>query len=216
VNLTHSRNARTSVSISVIVADDHPIVREGVIALLTLDQQLSVVGVAESFLDLWKVLQSTTVDVVVLDIGNMGAPPIATVTQFVRSYPNVSIVVFSSNVELAPELLHAGVLGYVVKEELTKHLLAAIASAHQGERFLSPSVQEYLERCEARPVKDRLTPQQLNTLRLLYLDLSTREIAQTLNLDEGTIYNYVLQLKQRTGCQTRKELIDWYRQVYGS
>jgi DNA-binding NarL/FixJ family response regulator len=202
--------------ISVIIADDHPIVRDGLVAVLSLGCDIHVAGVAASFPELRTLLQSTTADVIVLDIGNMGAPPISSVAELVRMYPNMAIIVFSSTAELAPELLYAGVKGYVIKEDRTKHLHEAIMCVLEGETFLSTSVQEYLERCEAQPGQARMTPAQLTVLRFLSLNYSTREIAQALNLDEGTIYNYVLTLKQKTGCRSRKELSDWYSQVYGS
>ena len=200
---------------SIIVADDHPIVREGVVALLSTQPHLRVVATAANFVDLWEVLRTTRTDVVVLDIGNMGAPPIETVERLTRAYPQLAIIVFSSSVDLAPELLRAGARGYMVKEDLTTHLLTAIREVQHERRFLSPQAQEYLERCQTQPGPQRFTRQELHVLKLLHQGQSTHDIAEALGIDVGTVYNYVFKLKTKTGCHDRIQLVDWYRRCYG-
>src|SRR5690349_1793828 len=112
--------------IRVIIADDHPIVRAGLQTILEQDPQVVIAGVATNFSEVREVLRRGPADVVVLDLGGMGGAPLTLVSRLQREYPNVAIVAFSSSVDLAPELLQAGVCGYVVKEELVTQLLTAI------------------------------------------------------------------------------------------
>lgn len=112
---SQSTSAGQMPAIRVIVADDHPIVRDGIQAVLASDPQMHIVGVATRFDDLLTVLATESADVLVLDLGGMGGAPLSLVTRLQRDYPHLAIVVFSSSVDLAPELLQAGVRGYVVK-----------------------------------------------------------------------------------------------------
>src|SRR5512144_1736318 len=88
--------------------------------------------------------------VLILDLGGMAGAPLPLVTRVRRQFPGVAIVVFSSSVDLALELLQAGVCGYVVKEELSAQLLHAIHAARAGQRFLSPVVEEYVTQTTMR------------------------------------------------------------------
>jgi len=124
-------------------------------------------------------------------------------------------VVFSTSVDLAPELVQAGATGYVVKEELAAQLVTAIETAHAGQRFVSPIVQEYLHRCEVDRGQPWFTPKELSVLKLLAQGLGTTAIADQLGIDPRTVHNYVLKLRDKTGCDQRTQLAAWYQRVYG-
>jgi CheY-like chemotaxis protein len=118
--------------IRVIIADDHPIVRDGLEALLGTDCRVEVVGMANNFAEVLDVLGRMSADVLVLDLGGMGCAALTLVTRLRREHARVAIVVFSSSVDLAPELLQASVISYIVKEELSEQLLTAIHAARAG------------------------------------------------------------------------------------
>ena len=99
---------------------------------------------ATSFAEVVDLLATVQAQVLILDLGGMAGAPLTLVTRVRREHPGVAIVVFSSSVDLAPELLQAGVYGYVVKEELSAQLMDAIHAARAGQRFLSPVVEEYV------------------------------------------------------------------------
>lgn len=204
----------TNQPVRVVIADDHPIVRTGLQTTLNESLLVETVGVVASFADLLSCLWETPADVVVLDLGGMGATPVSMVGRLLREYPKLGCVIFSSSVDLAPELLQLGVQGYVVKEELEEHLVAAICAANGGARYLSPIVKQYVDRSHSARLGHGLAPQEVNVLRLLANGLSTLAIAQELAIDARTVQNYITSIRRKTGCHERTELAGWYRRTF--
>lgn len=200
--------------IHVLVADDHPIVRDGLSAILQTEPDIRLAGTASNFAEVLSNLGTIRVDVLVLDLGGMGGAPLALVKRIAREHPHVAIVAFSSSVDFAPELLQAGVRGYVAKEELSASLVTAIRTAQQGQRFLSQTVEEYVSRAGRRE-HEPLTFQELNVLRLIWQGLGTEAIAKQLVLTTNTTQNYITALRRKLGCEERTQLADWYRRMYG-
>ncbi len=197
--------------IRVMVADDHPIIIEGTTAYLTTRSHLQVVGVAKSYAALRDLLATTTADVLILDLSGMGEAPITMVTQLRAAYPQLQIVVFSAIVSLAPDLLAAGASGYVVKEELTEQLLAAIEAASRNETYRSRLVEAYLARLQSSPVWADLSAREQAIMRLLVEGSTTVAIAEALRLDPRTVQNQIVGLQHKTGLRERAHLIAWYR-----
>jgi DNA-binding NarL/FixJ family response regulator len=201
--------------IRVIIADDHPVVRDGLLTIQAGHHQIQIVGVATSFEQVLDLLATIPADVLILDCRGMGGAPLTAVSRIRREYPQVGIVIFSSVVDLAPELLQAGVRGYVVKEELPSQLIAAICAIHAGQCFLSPIVEEYVQHATSQRVQHRLTQQELTVVTLLAEGLGTPDIAAHLGINERTVQYHITNALQKTGCQRRPQLIHWYLQIYG-
>lgn len=210
-----TRARTTSPSIRVVIADDHPVVATGLLAVLRQNPAIEVVGIARSFGEAVQVLQSTPADVLILDLLGMHGSPLVTVAQLRQSYPSLAIVVYSSNETLAPELLRAGVLGYVAKDEVLDHLVRAIESTARRQRYVSPNVEAYLERTSDMQHARRLSPKEQLVLKLLAQGLNTAEIAAQMGIATHTVLNYLTDVRAKTGCVGRTELVDWYRQIYG-
>jgi DNA-binding NarL/FixJ family response regulator len=206
---------KTFQPIRVIIADDHPIVREGLDAILGSDRQVHIVGVATNFAEVLALLGAVQAHVLVLDLGGMAGAPLTLVARVRREYPHVAIVVFSSSVDLAPELLQAGVCGYVVKEELSAQLLTAIHAARAHQRFLSSVVEEYVIQTTNGRRQHHLAPKELNVLKLLAQGLGTSAIAEQLAIDPRSVQNYITTLRRKIGCEERIQLVDWYKRMYG-
>lgn len=202
--------------IRVVVADDHPIVRRGIEATLAASPLVEADAYVATFSDLLVCLRETPTDVVVLDLGGMGAAPVSMVTRLLRDYPNIGCVIFSSSVDIAPELLQLGVLGYVVKEELEEHLVDAICAAHGRGRYLSPRVKQYVERSHNVRTEHSLAPQEVNVLRLMASGLGTTAIAHELAIDGRTVQNYITSVRRKTGLFERTQLVNWYLRTYGA
>ena len=201
--------------IRVMIADDHPIVREGLQTSLAKSPHVQVVGIATSFVEVVDLLASVQVHVLVLDLGGMAGAPLTLVTRVRREHPEIAIVVFSSSVDLAPELLQAGVCGYVVKEELSAQLIDAIHAARAGQRFLSPVVEEYVIQSTNGRREHQLAPKELHVLKLLAQGLGTVAIAEQLGIDPRSVQNYITTLRRKIGCAERIQLVDWYNRMYG-
>jgi DNA-binding NarL/FixJ family response regulator len=201
--MTHERTR-------IVIADDHPIVLAGLCRMLEQVAQLEVVAIARSFAEVLASAQEHVVDVVILDLGGMHGSPIAVVQQLTREHPQLKVIVFSSTIDLAPELLEAGAMGYVAKEELPSVLVEAITAVRESQQFFSPLVRAYLE----QSTRTTLTPKELISLKLLAQGLTTPEIAAQLQIDPRTVQNYITSMRRKTGCLQRTQLVDWYRRTY--
>jgi DNA-binding NarL/FixJ family response regulator len=198
-------------TLQVVIADDHPVIQSGLEAQFRDDPEIQIVGSIAQFADLLDQLHRSPIDVLVLDLRGMGEAPITMVIQLRRAFPNLAIVVFSSAVDMAPELLQHGALGYVVKDEQLNHLRQAILAAHRGIRYLSPSVAAYIEQRHLLSQETQLRPRELRVLQLLDEHASTEQIATELQIDPRTVQNYISELLHKTGCEGRFQLAGWYR-----
>lgn len=201
--------------ITVAIADDHPIVLEGLHTLLNAAPRIKLVGRARNAAELHTLLASTTVDVLVLDLGGMGEAPLTLVYQLRRTYPSIAVVVFSSSVDLAPEVLRAGVRGYIVKEDLGSHLVAAVYAAHAGQSCRSTAVEDYLLQTTTMRHQHHLAPKEVLVLQLLAQGFGTVEIAEQMQIDSRSVQNYITALRRKLGVAERVQLVNWYRRMYG-
>lgn len=200
--------------IRVIIADDHPIIWDGLITALARDPRVEVVAAVASFQELSESLCNHIVDVVLLDLMGMGKAFIPLVERLTQKFPHQAIVVFSSKTDMVPEMLKAGARGYVTKQELSHCILGAVKAVAAGGQFLSPIAQTYLARATAQGENFHLRPREVSVLKLMSDGLITKQIADELGIQKGVVDNYVTSLKKKTRCTTRMELIDWYRHAY--
>lgn len=198
--------------IRVLVADDHPIILDGIQTLLAQAPSITVVGTARSFHAVSEVLDQVDADVLILDLGGMDGSPLVLIHRLQREHPLLRVIVFSSSIDLAPELIAAGASGYVAKEELPTTLMMAISSVFSGQAFLSPLVQEHLEQLST---PSPLTPKEQIALKLLAQGLGTEEIAAQMRIDPRSVQNHITSMRRKTGCFERTQLVDWYRRTYG-
>lgn len=202
----------------IVIADDHPVVISGVVAGLREHPQMEIIETVGSFAQLAERLPHLSADILLLDLAGMSEDVGAAtfVEGLRRTYPEMKIIILSSDVSLAPELLKAGAQGYVSKGEPQHFVPSAIVVVSAGHQFVSPSVQAYLDRCRtARGGSTTLTPQQLTIAKLLHQGLTTTGIASQLGIERETVLNHITEAKRRTGCTTRFEFVQWYLQCYG-
>ncbi|NTU82812.1 MAG: response regulator transcription factor [Chloroflexales bacterium] len=197
--------------IRILIGDDHPIVCDALCTLLANAEQFTVVATARSFPEVVAVARRLPADVVILDLEGMEGSPLAVIQRLQRDVPALKVIVFSSTIDLAPDLLEAGAAGYVAKEELSSVLVAAITAVVAGQTFRSPFVEEYLERSRR---ETSLTPKEQLALKLLAQGLTTLEIAEYMHIEPRSAQNYITSLLRKTGCAQRLQLVDWYRRKY--
>ncbi len=198
-------------SVRVVIADDHPVLRRGLRSALDSDRGLEVVGEVGSFPELMRFLEHTSSDVVLLDLGGMGTPPITAVSALKRTYPQLAIIIYSSTLSGARELLRIGAQGYIAKEDWEDDVVTAIHTVMHGQVFLSPTVNDYLERSGTARKEHKLAPKEWDVLKLIAEGYGTQEIMAHLMLAEQTVSNYVHSLFRKTGCTERTQLVEWYR-----
>jgi two-component system, NarL family, response regulator LiaR len=184
--------------IRILVVEDQSVVREGVVAILSLQTDLEVVGEAADGLQAVDAARKTHPDVILLDMVMPRQDGLTTIPQLKDVSPASRILVLTSFAESnrVYQAIKAGALGYLLKDTTRTQLLQSIRDVAHGQASLHPSIamkviheidhsQEYSE------VGEPLTRRELETLRLIARGLSNQEIASALVVHERTIAKYV-------------------------
>ncbi|HKZ73261.1 MAG TPA: response regulator transcription factor [Steroidobacteraceae bacterium] len=183
--------------LTVLLVDDHAIVREGLRALLEDAASLRIVGEAANGNDAVEAARRLRPQVVLMDFKMPGLPAPDAIRAIRALLPGTQVLVLTSYAEdrQVEEVLEAGALGYVLKDVVAAELVRAITTVARGEPWLHAEAQRSLVRRMSRPaVVDPLallTDRERSVLKLLAKGKSNRDIGQALHLTEGTVKGYV-------------------------
>jgi two-component system response regulator NreC len=204
------------VAISIILADDHPVVRRGMQTLLERVRDFSIVGVAADGLEAVRLTETLKPDILVLDLMMPGLSGLEALRILRDRSPQTRIVILSMHRSSAfvVQALQSGAAGYVLKESTEENLVRAVREAAAGRRFLSPPVTEiaisaYIEQSKTGlfDPHETLTPRQREVLQLAAEGKTNAEIAARLNISPRTVENHRTALMQRLGLRNQTELI---------
>ena len=132
--------------ISVLIADDHTVVRQGLKQILSTDTQMSVVAEATNGNEVLRALERAKVDVLILDVTMPGKNGLDTLKEVKRNYPALPVLVLSMHPEdqFAIRMLRAGASGYITKESAPEELVEALRKVCRGGKYVSPQLAERL------------------------------------------------------------------------
>jgi two-component system, NarL family, response regulator LiaR len=199
-----------STPVRVMIVDDHAIVREGLMMLLSEESGIEVVGEARNGSEAVLRADLLQPDVILMDLVMPEMDGIAATAQIRQKQPGCQVLVLTSFAEnqRVPDAIQAGAIGYLLKDVLKGELLNAILAAAQGQPTLHPEAQRQLMQQMMTPVETNLlgslTEREMDVLRLIAHGHSNKEIAAALFLTEGTVKGYVstilgkLQVADRT------------------
>jgi len=179
--------------IRILVADDHPIVRGGIVALLTDTDDLQVVGQAATGLEAVALALELQPDLVLMDLRMPGIDGDEATARILRSSPGIRVVVLTTYETDASILtaIEAGASGYLLKAAPQEELLAGIRSVARGELALAPAVAALLVQRMKTPAVS-LTARETEVLKLVAQGHSNPEIAARLFLGEATVKTHLL------------------------
>lgn len=201
-----------SARISVLLVDDHAVVREGYRRLLELSGGITVVGEATCAAEAYQQYCNLSPDVAVMDITLPGVSGIEAMRRILAHEPKARVLMFSmyEDAIFVRRALEAGAAGYLTKAAAPHVLVEAVASVAAGRRFLSPDVAQILAlqpMSAERATHDVLSAREFEVLKLLVDGCSLNEIAQQLGLTTKTVSNHQSSIRQKLGAETATQLL---------
>lgn len=194
--------------ITVVLADDHNLIRTGLRAMLEAEEDLRVIGEAPDPATAQKLVRDRKPDVLVLDLNMPGAEPASDVPALREEVPGTAIVVLTMQAEprRARELLRAGASAYVLKQAAERQLTAAIRAVASGGTYIDPELGGEVAQLGPDPL-EQLGDRDRELLRLLALGHTNREIGEKLYLSVRAVEVNRAKLLEKLNLETRPDLV---------
>jgi two-component system, NarL family, invasion response regulator UvrY len=196
--------------VSVLLVDDHAVVREGYRRLLERHHDIAVIGEAVDAATAHSLFCCLDPQIVVMDITLPGTSGIVAMQRMLVYRPDARVLIFSMHEDaiFARRALQAGAFGYVTKASAPHVLVDAVHAVAAGKKYLSPEMAQKLALNEfSRDQADRLSAREFEVLRLLAQGHSIKEIAESMGLNPKTVSNHQTAIKQKLGADTAIQLL---------
>ena len=201
--------------IRILIVDDHPLIREGLRAVLETQPDMELVGEAWDGNEAVVRALALRPDVVLMDLSLPRKDGIEAIREIIRGVPSVRVLVLSNYLDDDKVFgaLKAGAKGYILKETSSQELRQAVRSVYQGKSALDPAVQRKLvdqlagmNNSDSRPEND-LTERELEVLRLMARGFTNPQIAARLSVAEGTVRFHVSNVLRKLGMENRTQAV---------
>ncbi len=201
--------------IKVLIVDDHAIMRDGIRALLSVNDDIEVIGEASEGREAIKKVKELTPDVIIMDIAMPGMDGMEATRQIVKGNPKAKVLVLTQheNKEYVLSSIKAGAAGFILKRALGSELVSAIRTVYQGDTVLYPSVaaalvEDFRHRTESDPY-DRLTTREREVLKLIAEGHTSQEIAELLVISLKTVQGHRTKIMDKLDIHNRTKLIKY-------
>jgi two-component system, NarL family, response regulator NreC len=199
--------------ITVVLADDHEVVRSGLRMLLESEAGIEVVAESGDVPSTLSEVELRRPDVLVLDLHMPGEPSLPAIPRLRERSPDTRVVVLTAQRDpsFAGEAMRLGVAGYVPKEAAGRQLVRAIRMAAEGKTYLEPTLGARLaaDAAAARRSAPELTERELEVLRLIARGHTNREIAERLFLSVRTVEGHRARIQRKLGRSRRSDLVEY-------
>jgi DNA-binding NarL/FixJ family response regulator len=203
-----------STSITLLIVDDHPVVRDGLVAILGTQPDFRLIGEAASGKEALTLARDRQPDVVLLDLEMPGMDGVETIRLLRDDRPDIRVVVFTAfdTDERILSAVRAGAKGYLLKGAPRSELFNAIRVVHQGGSLLQPVVASRLLNRLAAPEStggrvEEITPREMEVLELLVQGKQNKEIAAELSITERTVKFHISSILGKLGAGNRTEAV---------
>jgi DNA-binding NarL/FixJ family response regulator len=195
----------TGAIIRVVLADDHPIVREGLRGMLAAEPGIEVVAEAASGAEAVAVVARYRPDVVLMDLRMPGGDGVTATAEILAATPGARVVVlttYETDADIV-RAVEAGAVGYLLKDTPVAELGQAIRAAARGETVLAPSVAQRLVSHVRQPRRDLLSSRETEVLALVARGLTNAEIGRQLTITEATVKTHLIRSFSKLGVNDR-------------
>jgi two-component system response regulator NreC len=200
---------------TIVLADDHAIVRQGVRILLSAESGFEIIGEAGDGLEAVRLVDRLDPDILIVDLGMTGLNGLEVTLQVKKRHPKVGVIVLSMQADetYVERALKNGADGYVVKDANSADLVKAVREVRLGRRFLSPpfDLRKFTERMERKPADklspyDTLTSREREVLQLVAEGHTNAEIGGRLFISERTVEVHRSKLMHKLSLQSQSDL----------
>lgn len=193
-------------SIRIIVADDHYVVRMGLVALVQTEPDLQVVGEAADGVQAVELYRKLKPDLVLMDLRMPGKDGVAATREIREQSPEARILMLTTydGDENIHQALSAGAGGYLLKNSTRESLIPALRAVAGGQRWIPPEV---ARRLAARKLFEELTPREVEVVQQLARGLANKEIADVLNISEYTVKDHLKNILGKLHVADRTEAV---------
>jgi DNA-binding NarL/FixJ family response regulator len=199
-------------AIRLLIADDHPIMRDGLRGVFRGDEDFEVAGEASDGAEAVRLAQAVTPDVILMDLrmpGMGGVEAIAKLRELGNPARVLILTTYDTDRDVVPDL-GAGAAGYLLKDAPRDELIRAVRAAHQGQSVLAPKVATALVGLVGSPGKsapDNLSPRELEVLKLVADGATNQIAARKLLVSETTIKTHLLHIYTKLGVRDRASAV---------
>jgi len=201
-------------AIKILIADDHPVVREGLFAMLSREVDFDVIGEAKDGVEAVNKAKELSPDVVLMDLRMPEMDGVEAMRQIKSEMPDVKFIILTtySDDEYIFSGIEAGARAYLLKDAPSEDLFKAIRAVHRGESLIQPVVASKLldrfsELSRRTPSGDELSSRELEILCLMAKGAANKEISAQLNIAQSTVKTHISNVFQKLGVNDRTEAV---------
>ena len=214
-NATRSKRSKTT---RIVLVDDHPMFREGLIEVLGRENDLAVCGEAADRHEALRVIETGKPDLAIVDLSLHDSSGLELIKDIKAQFPKVAVLVVSMHEEslYAARALQAGARGYLTKQRATRHLVDAIRRVANGEIVASEELTQMVLSLVAgrRPAEaiaslPKLSDRELEVLQLIGQGFNNHQISERLHVDTSTVDTYRARIKEKLNLKDSTELLQY-------
>jgi DNA-binding NarL/FixJ family response regulator len=201
-------------AIKILIADDHPVVREGLIAMLSREVDFKVVGEAKDGVEAVNKARELSPDVVLMDLRMPEMDGVEAMRQIRSAMPDIKFIILTtySDDDYIFSGIEAGARAYLLKDAPREDLFKAIRSVYRGESLIQPVVASKLldrfsQLSRRTPSGDELSERELEVLCLMAKGAANKEISAELNIAQSTVKTHIANIFQKLGVNDRTEAV---------